>query len=198
MRYPVLRRLCLLVIILSASFSNAQGQPQKDVAAAPPATKLEAFSAKTGVVLIRGFSTIGRINGLGQITVEAREFRDGGNPNMRVTGLAFDVKESGQLERDNISFVDYDELESLLKGIEYISKVDRKVTSMEEFEAEYKTKGDFAVMTLSTSEGLRLAISSGKFGKVSAYFNFDDLPKLKQLIEEGKAKLDSTAQNSKH
>jgi len=193
---------CLFVfgaLMFATSLGIAQqGQQQKDAQAVAPATKLEAFAAKTGVVIIRGYTTIGSINGLGpgSVTVDAREFRDAANLKLRVTGLSIQVKESGRLERESTSFVDYDEIDSLLQGIDYISKIGPDITQMAKYEAEYITKGDFSVTTFNSTNGFSVGVSSGKFAKVTAYFKLDNLAKLKTLLQDGKAVIDSTVQNA--
>src|SRR5258708_37964644 len=106
-------RMLVIGTLLFAFVSEAPGQQTKEAPA--PATKLEEFSAKTGIVVIRGFSTIGEVRGMGSVTVTAREFRDASNPKLRQTGLTVEIKESGRLERESISIVDYDEIDSLLR-----------------------------------------------------------------------------------
>jgi hypothetical protein len=177
--------------VVAASISSAQQVPQKDSQAATPATKLEAFSAKTGVVVIRGYTTVGVLKGMGAVTVDAREFRDAANLKLRVTGLSIEVKESGSLERESTSFIDYDEIDSLLQGIDYISKANAGITPMKNFEVEYKTKGDFAVITFNSQSGIGVAVSSGRFTKTKAYFKLADLPQLRTLIQNGKADIDA-------
>ncbi len=187
MRYG---RMLTIGALLFASVGLAHAQQTKD--APPPATKLEEFSAKTGIVVIRGFETIGEVRGMGSVTVTAREFRDASNPKLRQTGLTLEVKESGRLEREGISFVDYDEIDSLLRGIDYISKIERNVTSLKNFEAEYRTKGDFGITTFNERGGsIGVAVSSGRFGKVSAYLKLSDLPQLRTYIVNAKALIDS-------
>ncbi len=187
MRYG---RMLVIGALLFAFVSEAPGQQTKEPL--PPATKLEEFSAKTGIVVIRGFSTIGEVRGMGSVTVTAREFRDASNPKLRQTGLTVEVKESGRLERESISFVDYDEIDSLLRGIDYISKIERNVTSLKDFEAEYRTKGDFGITTFNERGGsIGVAVSSGRFGKVSAYLKLSDLPQLRTNIVNAKAVIDS-------
>jgi hypothetical protein len=96
------------------------------------------------------------------------------------------------LERESLSFVDYDEIESLLRGIDYISKIERNVTSLKDFEAEYRTKGDFAITTFNEHNGsIGVAVSSGRFGKVSAYLKLSDLPQLRTFIVNAKSAIDS-------
>jgi hypothetical protein len=198
MRYPAAYGVCLFAVAVLAPVNFAQGQQQKESTPAPPATKLEAFSAKTGVVLIRGYSTVGVVSGLGSVTIDAREFRDASNPKIRVTGLSIEVKESGSLQRENTSFVDYDEIDSLLQGIAYISKIDPSITPMQQFEAEFKTKGDFSVTTFNSSKGgISVSVSSGRFGKVNAFLKVADLEKLRTVIQAGKNAIDSATQNAK-
>jgi hypothetical protein len=197
MRFRVVHSVCLSGALLCASACSAQGPQQKDSQAAPPATKLEAFSAKTGVVIIRGYTKVGSVNGLGNVTIDAREFRDAANVKQRVTGLSIEVKESGRLERESISFVDYDEIDSLVQGIEYISRIDSGITQMKSFEAEYKTKGDFSITTFSSNNGISVAVSSGRFSKVAAYLKISDLAQLRTLLQNGKAAIDSATQSAK-
>jgi hypothetical protein len=102
------------------AFAQEQGEVQK----APPATKLEAFSARTGIVLVKGYTTLGTVNGMGRVSIDVREFRDASNPKSVQYGVAFEVKESGRLERENTSFIDEDEIDPLIRGLDYISKID--------------------------------------------------------------------------
>ena len=70
---------CVVLFVLCSGLSlcQEQGETRKT-----PATKLEAFQARTGAVLIRGYSTVGTLRGEGSdVSVDAREFRDGSNPN---------------------------------------------------------------------------------------------------------------------
>lgn len=124
------------------------------------------------------------------VTVDAREFRDASNPNSRAAGIAIVVKESGRLERENTSFVDADEIDSLLKGIEYIAKIGKDVTKHENFEADYKTKGDLRISVYNDPSGkISAAVASGRIGRTRAFIQMRDLEELHKLITEAKAKL---------
>ena len=177
--------------LLAAVTTTAVAQQQIAEPAAQqraiPSTKIEAFSAKTGVVMIKGFSTVGRIRGQGVVSVDAREFRDASSPKTGVYGVAIEVKEAGRIERESRSFIDQDELDSLVSGIDYISKISKSVTVLKDFEAEYRTKGDFSITVFSDSSGgLSLAVASGRIGKTSAFLKLGDLDQLKALIIEAK------------
>jgi hypothetical protein len=183
-----MKSICGLLLAISA-IPIAFAQESQD--ATKPATKLEAFQAKTGIVVVRGFTTVGTIRGLaGDITVDAREFRDASNPNARVSGISISVKETDRLERENTSFIDADEVDSLLIGLDYIAKASKDITKLEQFEAEYRTKGNFSLTVFNRAGGqLSAAVSSGRIGKTTAYIKLGDLAQLRQLITSAKSKL---------
>jgi hypothetical protein len=165
------------------AFAQEQGEVQK----APPATKLEAFSARTGIVLVKGYTTLGTVNGMGRVSIDVREFRDASNPKSVQYGVAFEVKESGRLERENTSFIDEDEIDSLIRGLDYISKIDRGVTTFENFEAHYRTKGDLSLVVFSGRGGeISLAVSSGRIGRTQAFLKLSDVAKIRSLLGEAK------------
>ncbi len=166
-----------------ATYAGAQDQGQQAIDVAKPTTKIEAFSVKTGVVMIKGMSTIATVGGMGTLAIDVREFRDASAPKNVQYGLAMEVKESGRLERENRSFIDEDEIESLVRGLEYISKIDRSVTSLSGFEAQYRTKGDFSITTYSDkSGGIKLAVSSGRIGKTTAFLKLADAEVIKNYL----------------
>ena len=110
---------------------------------------------------------------------------------MRVTGIVVTVNEAGRLERESRSFVDYDEIDSLIKGLDYVAKADATVTKLSSFEANYSTKCDLQIAVFGQqSAGVSAAISSGQIGTVRVFINVDDLNKLRALLVEAKAKLD--------
>lgn len=156
-------------------------------------TKLEQFSAKTGVVMIRGFHKIGTAQGIynTSVNIQSKEFTNvsDGTKQYGITIEAF--QEDGRYDKQHTSFIDYDEIDSLIKGIEYISKVQTDVTKLEDFQADYTTKGDLKISTFSSGDKIMAAVTSGNIGGVAAYFNIEDLAKVKDLIIEAKKKIDS-------
>jgi len=158
-----------------------------------PKTRLQAFEAQTGVVIIKGLSRIGSVssqNG-GTVSVESREFIDAGT-GRREFGIVVDVKKVGDTEVENSSYIDYDEIESLLSGIDYISKVQRSVTKLDDFEAVYHTNGDFKISTFSTLKNRTVvAVSSGEPNEIIVLLPFPKLDDLRALIASAKAKLDA-------
>jgi hypothetical protein len=192
-------RLGLGAIVLSVvapvlSTAQQAAEPEK------PKTKLEAFVAQDGVVVIRGFSKIGEIAGKfgSSVIVESKEFTNAGS-GKREHGITVQVKEAGRLERDHTSYVDFDEIPSLLKGLDYISKVDKSSTTLDQFQADYRTKGDLVVSTFNDSSGTKVsvAVSSGAIGRTTAYFALADLERFRALVQTAYASLERLRIGSK-
>jgi hypothetical protein len=98
---------------------------------------------------------------LGSFEVNAMEFTDA-TTGRKQSGVLIEIKESGRLENTDRSFIDYDEVDALLKGLDYISKATSDVTKLRMFEATYKTKGYFSVTTFSRDSGkIEAAVKSG-------------------------------------
>jgi len=181
-----------LVGFLALAVGGAVVEAQQREQPQPPRTKVEAFEAQEGVVVVRGFSKIGDMKGVygGVVSVQSMEFTNAAT-GKKEYGVTIEVKEASRLEREDRSFIDYDEIGSLIKGIDYISKVDRSATKLDSFQADYRTKGEFAISTFSSANDIMCSISSGRIGRVSTFFKIADLAKFRNLIVNAKAKLDS-------
>jgi len=181
----------IAAVMLAVPFS-VTAQNLKDQVPSPK-TKLEEFSARTGTVIVRGFEEIGKVHGYynTSITVEAKEFINV-STGKKEYGITIQVKkEEGKYDKENMSYIDYDEIESLISSIDYISKVDKTATKFSNFQADYKTKGDFEVSTFSSGEQIMFAVSSGHIGKVTAFYHMSLLLEIKQLIKKAKEKIDA-------
>jgi hypothetical protein len=187
-----MKKLSLLALI-GIIASQAMAQNLKDSAPQAPKTKLEAFEAKTGAVIVQGFSKIGEVTGRysTSASIECKEFTEASS-GKKEYGIIITVKKAGDYEHENTSYIDYDEIDSLIKGIDYITKVDKSATKLDYVQADYKTKGDLMVSTYSDDNGkIQASVQSGIYGAVSAYLSLDDLADFKNLIQKAKDKLDS-------
>src|SRR5258706_2922259 len=157
----------------------------------PPPTRLEAFEAKTGIVQVQGSAQMGTIPvKAGGVSVKCREVREP-STGLRESGLVISVRENDQLEDTNV--VDYDEIDSWLGGIDFISRADHSVTPLPHFEAVYRTRALLQVSTYSSRRTgtIESAIQSSRINRATALLSLQDLAKLRQLIEQSKAKLDA-------
>ena len=159
-------------------------------------TKLEAFQAKAGTVLVKSYSNITAIVGTpsGVVGVEAMELQDRSSGS-RALGLVIDVKPAGEYTQHSRAFIDFDEIESLLKGIDYISKVTGPTAPLKNFEAHYKTRGDFSIITFNQSDGtIGVSVTGGVLSSNEVFLLIQDLSKLRQAIVTAKETLEKVAQ----
>jgi hypothetical protein len=187
--------LSLMFVVLGLAVFPSPAACQETAETEPePRTRLEAFQLRTGTVVVKGYSRIGVAAGLdgSSIEVENREFRDAGN-NTKEYGIAIEVREgAGTQGRRSLSYIDYDEIDPLLKGLEYLSKIDSSATQLTRFDADYRTKGDLIVSTSSGRGGaITLAVSGGLFRRATAFFKYEDLKVIRGLIIEAKTQLEA-------
>jgi hypothetical protein len=152
-------------------------------------TDLEMFEAQTGTVIVKGFGEVGTIStSAGIISVRVKESMNV-STGARQYGIAVGFTGNDQsIER---LVVDYGELDSMLNGIDYLSKVTYDATTLPGFEAEYATKS-----------GLRIiAFSSRRQGVILTFLQYCNLPRIpltsaqvtqfEGLIGQAKTSLDS-------
>ncbi len=192
----------ILRIVLTTLFvfACALSLKAQQVATLPlePRTKLETLEQRIGAVIIKGYSDIGSLEGRnGTLEVESHEFTDAAT-GRKEYGLRIIVRTTPRAERaetEESAYVDYDEIEPLLKGLDRIGKTDRSSTQLSNFEARYRTRGDFEVTLFNNPrESDTLAATCGYYSRSTVYFRITDLDKLKGLIIEGRNKIDAIKQ----
>jgi hypothetical protein len=154
-------------------------------------TRLEAFEATVGRVIVKGTEEIGTVTGKnGLTTVKVQEFRDVVG-NQRESGLVVTVRQNEQLE--DTSTVDYDELDALLKAIDYISKADPNVTPLNHFEAFFTTKAGLRVASYFSrrTSAVEASITSQRVNRSKTWINQVQLAEFRILLEQAKSKLDA-------
>ena len=94
--------------------------------------------------------------------------------------------------RENRSYIDYEEIDSLLKPMESVARVNESVTKLASFEARYRTVGDLEVVVFrqGRASGTAASISSGICDKVTALMTLDELETLRAHIIEAKTRFD--------
>lgn len=106
-------------------------------------------------------------------------------------GIVVAVRESGEKPRDNRSFVDYEEIESLIRAIESLARVNETVTKLTGFEARYRTSGDLETQRFPLKPKRRCGIpDEWNLRKDFCAFTLDELERFKGIILEAKTRLD--------
>ena len=154
-------------------------------------TNLEAFAGRSGTVVLKGYTSVGKIKALGDVEITAMNFRSGGSSE-ESSGILLEVSEP-RLSSDREaarSFIDYEEIAGLLDGIDHIRKANHSVTKLANFEAIYRTKGGVWITVYNAAEGNRVAVQSGRIGGQTATLELEHLDQLRALIVRAKEILD--------
>ena len=156
-----------------------------------PATKLEAFETNTDTVIIKATAPIGTVPAHGgEVSVRCREITDAGTGH-RESGIVMDIELGGAMEAGLL--IDYDELDSLLDGMEYLGKLDWSVTSLPDFQAVYTTKGGFRAGARGSRRtgNIEFDVRNTRVNSPRLPLSRDQLGQLRSLVEQAKTKLDS-------
>ena len=158
-----------------------------------PATFLEAFDQQTNVVLVRGYSSQGSVNLDGAtISVSAVMVNDV-TDSRSAMGLALEIQRTDPQTGAHSRFsykVDRDEINSLVGGLDYVSRANWGVTPLNGFEAHYQTRSGFKVAARSdrrdATVDLYFDIGPGCHMKT----NSDQISQFRGLITQASAVLD--------
>jgi hypothetical protein len=191
MRAPraLLSLLFLLASAVAVSAQDAQPSPTPEEFQ----TKLESLMSEIGAVIVKGFTRVGSMNGSrGAAFVTAWEVTEA-RSGRKALGVTVEVSDSTQNRPDfeERAYIDYDELAPLLKGIDYILKLDDKATKLSRYEAQYQTRGGLVLVTFSTPDGSRTAISTWGGRRPRFVLRQTGLAEFKNLLESAKDVLDA-------
>lgn len=187
--------LVMGILLLACGSAPAQRpgpQFRRPLACEPlePRTKLEALEWRYESVLIKGFSQIATVNARGaDIRVDAVELKDAAAT--RALGIVIALRETDDTPRENRAFIDYDEIDRLLRALDSIARVNETVTKLAGFEARYRTLGDLEIVVFRQARsGTAASFSAGLCDRVTGLITLDDLDRLKAHIVEAKTRLD--------
>jgi hypothetical protein len=181
-----MRKLCLL-IAASGCFALAACAQVTNV----PPTELQTFEARTGTVIVEGAGQVGAlvVDDL-NIAVVCKESMDsGGGP--KQYGLAIEISENNQ--RLTKMVVDYDELDSLVSGLNYLGKIDYNITTLPTFVAGYVTKSGLRVGAYTSQQrgAIQYFLQDYAHGSTRILITATQLAQFQTLIEEARKNLDS-------
>lgn len=180
-----MRLLSLFLAALCGSLALAARAQDTNNA---PKTEIENFELQTGVVIVKGLGEIGSMStSRGVISVRCKESIDE-NSGHREYGIGVALA-SDQLH--GFLVVDYDELDSLIRGLDFLGKINYDVTAMPSFDATFTTKSGLLIA----------AHSEQRQGGIHDFLQFADTPRIsltadqfaqfQNLITRAKASLDA-------
>jgi len=143
----------LLALLLFASTGHAQDKAQ--------ATKIETFLASKGKAFVRGYTVTGKIHTSSKmIIISAIEYWNLNSTN-KVKGISVEFEGAAS----PATLVDLDEVDELIRGINFLDKTEKSITALENFEATYRTKGGLEITAFNIPNGtIRCMVSTGRIG----------------------------------
>jgi hypothetical protein len=163
-----------------------------------PRTRLEEYQDRLETVIIKGFMGIGTISGRnGAAEVFAVELKDAAD-GTRATGISIQLSSgSGETANEMQSFIDYEEIDSLIRGLDAVARADDRITKMPSFSATYRTRDDFGIVVFKqTRSGIAVRLEgssmngSGGIDRVTIFITLDELHRMRGIILEAKERLD--------
>jgi hypothetical protein len=153
-----------------------------------PATQIENFELQTDAIIIKGFGEIGSVSTEGgAVSVRCKESNNV-TINQKMYGISVALTEA---QARGALVVDYDELEGMIRALDYLGKISYQVTPMPGFDAGFTTRS-----------GLRIgAHVDHRQSAIQLYLQFEDTEKIpvsadqftqfENLINSAKTSLDA-------
>jgi hypothetical protein len=144
-------------------------------------------------VIVKGYTRVGSMSGSrGTAYFTVWEVTDAGT-GRREQGIGIEISDTAtnRPDSEDRAYVDYDELAPLLKGIDYIMKLNDKVTKLSSYEAQYQTRGGLLLVTFNTTNGYAAAITTGGGRRPRFVLRPTGLAEFRNLLESAKDVLDA-------
>jgi hypothetical protein len=174
-----------IAVVSLAAPATSQEQAKTEV----PKTRLEAFLATKGSLVVKDFYAIGSMRGL---ELEAVALLEPGKESQKVRGLRAEITEYGRVSNTHSSFLDMDELAGLVQAVDYMDKLlnEWRGQKREAYtEVVFATKGDFRLGFYQKGDEQKIFVSSGLIGKADFYAEPKDLPRLREMLMQASEKL---------
>jgi hypothetical protein len=182
-----MKKSCLVLITVCCSLAFAS-RAQDTTTTNVLKTQIENFEAQTGTVIIKGVGLGGSLTtGAGLISVRLKESIDVSHGG-KLYGMAIGL-EAGP--RREFLIVDYDEMDPLISGMDYLAKIGYDATALQAFEASFTTRSGLRIVAYSTVRqgGIHTYLQLGDAPKIS--LAPDQLAQFQNLIAQAKSSLDA-------
>ena len=189
-----LTRFIYALLLLSLLGVAAEAQRARPTPTPDPydeyLTKMELLLEKTGTVVVKGSTTVGTINGLrGTATFTSWEMIDS-QAGRALYGISIVISDPNRPDSAEVAYVDYDELDALIKGVDSLIKLDNSATKLQRFEAQYKTEGGLAIFRFNTPGGYGTAVSAEGVRGPRLVLRPTGLVEFRDMVESAKTIID--------
>jgi len=181
-----MRQFAWVLIVIGGSLAVAAHA--QNATNAPP-TEIENFEMQTDTVIVKGFEQVGSMTTSGgTLWVRCKESANEAT-GRREYGIAVEF-ESNPPRREFL-IVDYDELDSLIGGLDFLGKISHDVTLMSAFDATFTTKSGLRIAAHSERQqgGIQTFLQLGDWPRMP--LTSDQFTQFKNLISQAKTALDA-------
>ncbi|HEX4265202.1 MAG TPA: hypothetical protein VH597_12770 [Verrucomicrobiae bacterium] len=181
----------ILLLVIGALFVATRSPAQ--TTNLPPATTLEAVETSPNQLVLKGSFLMGSVAvQQATITLVCKEdaiINPSDNTRVKWYGCSFGIKVNNQtLGR---TLIDYDEMDSLLKAVEYMKNVTWSVTPLPSFDLVYTTKAGLRFSVFSDNRESRIQfLMRNNYMDKRIFLTSDQIAQLYSLLQQTKAKLD--------
>jgi hypothetical protein len=179
----------LIVLLVAGAVSSAHAQTTN-----APRTYFDAYKSAIDTPLVRGMSSIGALTGQVAYPVDIRIERLNVQP---TTNTIYAVAMRTHLTRTvlQVDYIDYDELDGLLRGLQLISQSDHSATPMDDFEVVYRLRSGLSVFKISNGNKVVITIKCGDANATRNQIAPYVLDDLQRLLTAAKVKIDAIVAN---
>jgi len=144
--------LAVAALLVSAPFTWSADAPKT-----APKTKVEQFFTKHGTLTLRASTEVFESDlddtDFGQAFYEVKtEVVELINPTSKTRAYGLRFKLRGRNDRESVSWLDEDELDSLIKGMEYLLNLKADVTKLNSVTGFYKTRDGMEIQAVKGEE----------------------------------------------
>ena len=157
-----------------------------------PATKLEAFETNLNVVILKSSTELGSFStDAANVTVRCREISDTSTGH-KEQGLAIEVAQ--RLPARTTFLIDYEEIASVIKALDYLNKLDVSSTVFNYIDAEYTTRGGLRLSAFGARRtgNIQFGLKDARIDSPPIVFSRQQLVQFLGLLNQAKSTLDST------
>jgi hypothetical protein len=185
-----MRKLKNILIALGCGLLTAAAAHAQDTNA--PRTELDAFEVRTGVVIVRGSADMGMVTtASGTVSVKCRESTDASTGRKQ---QAIAVTITGKNRQSDTTIIDYDELNSLLNGLDFLANANWSLTTLPSFDAFYTTRDGLQAAAYSSQKRpgtLGASLKSSRATYVRISLAPQEFAQFRGLILQAKTNLDA-------
>jgi hypothetical protein len=156
-----------------------------------PRTQLEMLEAHTNVVIVKGVAEIGVVEGTrGAVLVVAKESTDKATK-QKALGVGLTLR--GRERTQDVALIDYDELDSFVKGLDQLTSPQWSETSMPQFEASYTTRDGLRVTSSANrpATAVEAVVQSSHYVQATVVLTSSQLVQFRNLLDQARGKLDA-------